>query len=551
MLPMTTIPKRSAPYPARVPDLIERWSVAAFWWVAAAGGAVVAVLLGSRHVAAGLVAGVVLAVYVAAGLIDIRQTRHAVRRNFPVLGRLRYVLEGLRPEVRQYFFEDEDEDNPISRERRGLVYARAKAQVETLPFGTRHDIYRDGYEWIHHSLSAVEPASEEKRIPIGEAAGLGRPYRASVLNVSAMSFGSLSRNAVLALNEGARRGGFAHNTGEGGVSPYHLEPGGDLVWQIGTGYFGCRSRDGGFDPGAFRERMEHDAIRMVEVKLSQGAKPGHGGILPGKKVTSEIARIRGVEPGKDVLSPPTHRAFSNPVGLLEFLQRLRELSGGRPVGFKLCLGGRVEFMGIVKAMHDTGIVPDFIAVDGAEGGTGAAPLEFSNSVGTPLVDGLSFVHRALVGAGVRERTRLFAAGKVTTGFDILRLLALGADAVYSARAMMFAVGCIQALKCNTNHCPVGVATQDERLVRGLVVEDKAERVYRFHRRTVEAAYELLAAAGLKDPSELRPGHIRRRSDRRVWTYAELYPVPAPDSLRFGSGPEELQRFWDAADSRSF
>lgn len=424
------------------------------------------------------------------GLADVFQTRQAVRRNFPLIGHGRYLLEQIRPEINQYFVESNSDGRPFSRNDRSVVYQRAKGELDTLPFGTQRDVYAAGYEWINHSLAPVEADHTAARVVVGGSA-CTQPYSASIFNVSAMSYGSLSRNAVLALNAGAKLGGFAHNTGEGGLSPYHLEPGGDLVWQIGTGYFSCRTPDGRFDLDEFARRAVLPNVRMIEVKLSQGAKPGHGGILPAAKLTPEIVAIRGVVPGQDVVSPPAHTAFSTPIGLLQFLQRLREASGGKPVGFKLCIGKRHEFFGIVKAMLESGIRPDFITIDGGEGGTGAAPLEFSDSVGTPLNDGLSFAHNALVGAGLRDEIRLIASGKVNTGFQIATKIALGADMCNAARAMMFALGCIQALRCNTNQCPTGVATQDPELVHGLHVGDKSQRVFRFHRETVKSFFEVL------------------------------------------------------------
>ena len=538
------------PYPARVPDIIERWSPGAFYIVATGMWAATA-WLATLSPWFWLLA-LPTAVFSWMGIADRIQSAQSIRRNFPVLGRFRYVLEGLRPEFRQYFVESDQEENPFSREDRTIVYSRSKAQLATLPFGTRLDVYKEGYEWINHSLAAGHAPPEEVRILIGEASGVAQPYRSSLLNVSAMSYGSLSSNAVLALNLGARRGGFSHNTGEGGIAPYHLKHGGDLVWQIGTGYFGCRASDGGFDPEAFVANATRPSVKMIEVKLSQGAKPGHGGILPGKKVTAEIAAIRGVPMGQDVNSPPTHRAFDTPIGLMNYIVQLRELSGGKPVGFKLCLGSPREFLALVKAMLETGVVPDFITVDGAEGGTGAAPLEFSNRVGTPLEDGLVFIHDALHGAGLRDQTTIIAAGKIATAFDIVKLLALGADVTNSARAMMFALGCIQALKCNTNHCPVGVATQDERLMLGLEVGNKGARVHSFHDRTVEGVYDLLGAAGLSDPRDLRPFHIvRREGPGEVKTYAEIYPRLAEGALLSGEAPASVMRLWNLARPDSF
>lgn len=485
------------------------------------------------------------------GVADMLQTRQAVRRNFPVIGHGRYLLELIRPEINQYFVESNSDGRPFSRNDRSVVYQRAKGELDTLPFGTQRDVYAAGYEWINHSLAPVEPHPEGARVVVGNEA-CRQPYSASILNVSAMSYGSLSRNAILALNAGARKGRFAHNTGEGGISPHHLEPGGDLVWQIGTGYFGCRTHDGRFSPDEFARRAALPTVKMIEVKLSQGAKPGHGGILPAAKLTPEIIAIRGVVPGRDVISPPAHAAFSTPVGLLRFLQVLRDASDGKPVGFKLCVGKRHEFLGIVKAMLDTGIVPDFITVDGAEGGTGAAPLEFSDSVGTPLNEGLAFVHNALVGVGLRDRVRLIASGKVNTGFQVATKVALGADMCNAARAMMFALGCIQALRCNTNQCPTGVATQDPGLVQGLHVGDKSARVARYHGETVKSFFEVLGAAGFHEPSDLKPWFVMRRvTSGDVRSYHELYPAMEPGALLRGAVSGSLGRAWETARADTF
>ena len=494
---------------------------------------------------------VVVAPLVLLGIVDMTQTRHAVRRNFPVIGHGRYLLESIRPEINQYFVESNSDGKPFSRNDRSIVYQRAKGELDTLPFGTQRDVYAPGYEWINHSLAPVTADQNAARVLVGGPA-CRQPYSASVFNVSAMSYGSLSKNAVLALNAGAKRGGFAHNTGEGGLSPYHLEPGGDLIWQIGTGYFSCRDKAGGFSLEEFTKRAIIPNVKMIEIKLSQGAKPGHGGILPAKKLTPEIVAIRGVEPGKDVISPPAHTAFSTPTGLIMFVQTLREASGGKPVGFKLCVGKRREFLGIVKAMLATGITPDFITVDGAEGGTGAAPMEFSDSVGTPLNEGLSFVHNALVGAGLRDRIRIIASAKVNTGFQIATKMALGADMCNSARAMMFAIGCIQALRCNSNHCPTGVATQDPELVAGLHVGDKSVRVARYHHETVKSFFEVLSAAGLSRPAELKPWYILRRvSGTEIRNYSEIYPSIEPRALLSHTVVGDLARAWAAASADRF
>lgn len=485
------------------------------------------------------------------GLRDMAQGRRAVLRNFPVLGHFRYLFEMIRPEINQYFIESNTDGAPFNRLQRSVVYQRSKLELDTLPFGTQRDVYEPGYEWIAHSITAHEAPHDPPYILIGEKT-CAKPYACSLLNISAMSYGSLSKNAVMALSRGAKRGGFAHNTGEGGVSPYHLEGGGDLIWQVGTGYFGCRAADGTFDRDKFIETASHESVRMIELKLSQGAKPGHGGILPGRKVTEEIAKIRGVPMGQDVLSPPGHSAFKTPVGLLEFLADLREASGGKPVGFKLCIGERSEFLAICKAMVETGLAPDFISIDGGEGGTGAAPLEFSNSLGSPLTEGLAFAHDALVGFGLRDRLRLFCSGKIVTGFDMAARMALGADVCYSARGMMMSLGCIQALRCNANDCPVGVATQKPNLVQGLVVSHKEVRVANYQRETIEGLMEILGAAGLAHPAQLTRHHVRRRvSLNEVRTYAEIFGEMEPNCLLGEPVPEALAREWRAANASSF
>ena len=484
------------------------------------------------------------------GFRDYSQTKHAVLRNFPLIGHFRYLLEAIRPEIQQYFIENDTDGMPFGRDERSLVYQRAKRERDTIPFGTLEDVYKVGYEWVNHSIVPIHVEVEDMRVMIGGPA-CKQPYSASILNISAMSFGSLSSNAVIALNQGAQMGGFAHNTGEGGLSSYHLS-GGDVIWQIGTGYFGCRTKDGHFNPETFAERAAHPNVKMIELKLSQGAKPGHGGILPAAKLTPEIAQIRDVPLGQDVLSPPGHSAFSTPIGLLQFIQRLRELSDGKPVGFKLCVGKRREFLAICKAMVETGIRPDYIAVDGGEGGTGAAPLEFSNHVGSPLIESLIFVHNALVGSGVRDEIRLMAGGKITSGFGMVKRLALGADLCYSARGMMLALGCIQALRCNSNHCPVGVATQDHNLMAGLVPSEKKVRVYNFHRQTLKSVTELLGAMGTHHPHELRPWHIMRRiSPTEVRHYGEIFEYLDPGALLAEPLPRSYERAWRAASTETF
>lgn len=484
------------------------------------------------------------------GLADMLQTKRAILRNFPVIGHIRYFLEEIRPEIQQYFVESNTDGKPFPREERAVVYQRAKGVRDTLPFGTQRDVYAEGYEWINHSMAPVEPEEMNPRIQIGVET-CKKPYSASILNISAMSFGALSGKAIESLNIGAREGGFAHNTGEGSISPHHLQ-GGDLIWQIGTGYFGCRTEAGQFDPERFSENANQDVVKLIEIKISQGAKPGHGGILPAAKITPEIAKIRGVPLGEDVVSPPAHTAFSTPIGLLEFVVRLRELSGGKPVGFKLCVGKRREFLTVCKAMIETGMHPDYIAVDGGEGGTGAAPVEFSNSLGCPLVEGLTFVHNALVGAGLRDKIKIIASGKVASGFGLVRRIALGADACSAARSMMMSVGCIQARKCNSNDCPVGVATQNPTLTAGLVVSEKSQRVTRYHAETINAAMELIGAAGLTCPSDLRPWHIMRRvSALETRHFGEIVNYLEPGSLLGSDLPKDFERAWNAATASSF
>jgi glutamate synthase domain-containing protein 2 len=487
----------------------------------------------------------------ALGLRDLFHPRHAVLRNYPIAAHLRFILEGVRPEMRQYFFEDEKHGTPFSRDKRSVVYQRAKKQLDKRPFGTQHEVYQNGFEWLHHSLAAKMPAKHPPRVTIG-GPDCTQPYSASLLNISAMSFGSLSANAIRALNKGAAMGGFAHDTGEGGLSPYHREGGGDIIWEIGSGYFGARDEHGRFSPERFAQTARLPQVKMVELKLSQGAKPGHGGVLPAAKVSPEISRIRGVPLGEDCVSPPAHAAFSTPVEMLHFIAEMRRLSGGKPAGFKLCIGHRWEFLAICKAMVETGITPDFIVVDGAEGGTGAAPLEFMDHIGMPLRDGLGFVHQALVGVGLRDRIRIGASGKIATAFDMARVLALGADWCNAARGFMFALGCIQSLSCHTDRCPTGVATQDPLRQRALLVPDKAERVRNFHAATLEALAELVAAAGLDHPSELRPHHIWRRiSPTEVRSLADLVPAPEPGALLRGAVPSRFLPCWDLADPRSF
>ncbi|WLI88694.1 FMN-binding glutamate synthase family protein [Massilia sp. R2A-15] len=505
------------------------------WWLAVPSGALVLV-----------------------GMADLLQTRHALRRNYPIMAHFRYFFESIRPEIRQYFLEDDTDAKPFSRNQRSIVYQRAKVETDKRPFGTQLDLYQAGYEWINHSIRPADNAGHDFRIEIGNHPDCPRaqPYLASVFNISAMSFGALSANAILALNAGAKAGGFMHDTGEGSISRYHREHGGDLVWEIGSGYFGCRNDDGSFSEERFVANAASAQVKMIEVKLSQGAKPGQGGILPGAKVTIEIAAARGVPPGRDCLSPARHSAFSTPVGLLNFVERLRTLSSGKPTGFKLAIGHPWEFFAIVKAMLETGITPDFIVVDGGEGGTGAAPVEFSDHVGTPLQEALLLVHNTLVGAGLRERIKIGASGKIVTAFDVARTIALGADWCNSARGFMFALGCVQSQNCHTDRCPTGVATQDAQRQKALDVPDKSQRVAHFHQNTMKALSELIAAAGLTHPSQLKPHHIVRRvSPNQVKLASALLPYLTPGELL---DPAQLHRlppvfglYWPVAQAGSF
>lgn len=462
------------------------------------------------------------------GIYDITQKKHAILRNFPIIGHGRYILEGIRPEIMQYFVETDTEGRPFNRIFRNVIYQRAKNVNDTAPFGTQMNVYRSGYEWMDHTIYASHD-HDMKLYPRVEIGGPDciLPYSSSMLNVSAMSFGSLSKNAVMAMNWGARISGFSQNTGEGGISPYHLQHGGDLVWQVGTGYFGCRNADGSFSDEKYTENATRETVKMIELKISQGAKPGHGGILPGSKNTEEIAKIRGVEPHIAVHSPPAHSEFSNPKEMMVFIKKLRDLSGGKPIGFKLCIGKKDEFIDICKAMLETGIKPDFITVDGGEGGTGAAPPEFSNSIGMPLREGLVFAHDSLVGFDLKKDIKIIAAGKVVTGFHMARVLALGADVCNSARAMMMSVGCIQALECNNNKCPVGVATQNPSLMKGLDVKDKAKRAANYHHETIQSFIELVVAAGIRKPAGITRDLINKRmSMTTVMKYSEIYPPMA-------------------------
>ncbi len=492
------------------------------------------------------------------GARDSLQRQHSVLRNYPVIGHLRFLLEFIRPELRQYFIESDNEQTPFSRQQRSIVYQRAKGAPDKRPFGTQLDQHVAGYEWINHSLVPTEIPTTDFRVKVGSAPSCTQPYNASIFNVSAMSFGALSGNAILALNGGAKKGGFAHDTGEGSISPYHRRHGGDLIWEVASGYFGCRDEHGRFDEQRFVANATEPQVKMIELKLSQGAKPGHGGVLPGSKVTPEIAATRGVRPGEDCVSPARHGEFGTPVELLMFIERLRKLSGGKPTGFKLCIGHPWEWFAICKAMLETGLAPDFIVVDGSEGGTGAAPLEFVDHVGTPLQDGLLLVHNTLVGLNLRQRIKIGCSGKIISAFDIARALALGADWCNSARGFMFALGCLQAQTCHTGACPTGVATQDPLRQRALAVPDKIERVYRFHHHTLAALRELAQAAGLKAPNEFRAAHlVRRVPDNDVRLLSNVLLQVAPGALleaaagRAAWPHRVFALYWPQADARSF
>jgi glutamate synthase domain-containing protein 2 len=488
---------------------------------------------------------------VALGIWDLIQTSHSLKRNYPILANLRFVLEKIRPEIRQYFLESETDGTPFNRAKRSVVYQRAKGQLDKRPFGTQQDIYGGNFEWINHSLAPRPSDGHNFRIVVG-GPDCREPYSLSLLNISAMSFGALSANAIRALNKGAKMGGFAHDTGEGGLSTYHREFGGDIIWEIGSGYFGCRNEDGSFSPDRFAAMAREPQVKMIEIKLSQGAKPGHGGVLPGPKVSREIAAARGVPMGIDCISPARHPVFATPLELVQFIAQLRELSGGKPTGFKLCIGHPWEFMAICKAMLETGIRADFIVIDGKEGGTGASPLEFADHVGTPLREGLLFAHNTLVGSGLRDTIRLGASGRIITGFDMARILSLGADWCNIARGFMFALGCVQAQTCHTDHCPSGVATQNKLRQRALVVETKAGRVARFHHNTLAALGELVGAAGLAHPNELRPYHILKRlSASEVKSFADVYKFLNPRELVTGTSDPFFAQQWTVADHRLF
>lgn len=523
-----------------------------FAWLASGIGLLASLILWWTHPLIATTPLLICAALTALGLWDYLQKSQAVRRNYPILAHLRFLLESIRPEIRQYFLESDTESIPFSRAQRSLVYQRAKNVVDKKAYGTLIDVYDDSYEWINHSIASIKIKDADFRVMIGEGQ-CQQPYSLSLYNISAMSFGALSANAIRALNKGAKLGGFAHDTGEGSISQYHREHGGDLIWEIGSGYFGCRHPDGSFSPERFAENACLPQVRMIEIKLSQGAKPGHGGILPAAKVTAEIAAARGVPAGEDCISPASHSAFSTPIELMEFIVRLRELSGGKPVGFKLCIGHPWEFFAICKAMLKTGITPDYIVVDGAEGGTAAAPVEFTDHIGTPMHEGLTLVHNTLVGLNLRDRIKIGAAGKIVSAFDIARTLAIGADWCNSGRGFMFALGCLMSQTCHTGRCPTGVATQSWLRQRALDPNDKGNRVYHFHHNTLKALGEITGAAGLSHPNQLRPHHlVRRVSINEVALVSALIKYLKPGDLLHGKAEHPVYRmFWDRAVAESF
>jgi glutamate synthase domain-containing protein 2 len=527
------------------PDFLEHWNARTFKKTGLGLTIGTFALMGTYGVCQEtILVGGFVAGYWYVGFKDMQQKSHTILRNFPVLGNFRYIFEMIRPEIRQYFIESDNDGAPFDRNHRSLVYQRSKKSTDTQSFGTKRNVYSEGYEFASHSIYPKTVDMTKSRVVIG-GKDCKRPYSASLLNISGMSYGALSDNAILALSTGAKLGGFYHNTGEGGVSKFHIDGGGDLVWNIGTGYFACRNADGSFSKEQFKKTLDSaPQIKMIEIKLSQGAKPGHGGLLPGSKVTKFIAHARGVPENQDCHSPPRHSVFNDAKGLVKFVELLRNLSDGRPIGFKLCVGRPEEFAAIVHAMLDANVFVDFITVDGAEGGTGAAPPEFSNSVGMPLIEGLTIVNNILIGAGVRDQIKIICAGKVATGFSVVRNIALGADLCNAARAMMFALGCVQALKCNTNKCPSGVATQDPDLMQGLDVSSKSVRVKNFQEKTVEYAMDIIAAMGYSSPSEIEPSSVFRRvSAHEVKSFGDLYPRPQPSSLLQGNAPSHLQEIW--------
>ena len=533
-----------------------------YWYIATAGNLVsISWLLHQGDRLSWVLCGFTV-LYTGIGFYDLFFSRHNLNRLYPVVAYMRYILESFRVEIQQYFVANDTEERPFNREQRSLVYQRAKNVRDTIAFGTQRDLTEDNYLSLWHSLAPTHVLDGAKKVFFGGADCL-QPYNASYLNISAMSFGSLSSNAIEAMNLGAKKAGCYHNTGEGGASPYHLKHGGDIVWQIGTGLFGCRDHEGNFNPLTFSEMAKRSQIKMIEIKLSQGAKPGHGGVLPKAKITQEIANIRHISMEEDCISPAVNPECTTPKALLNFVKQLRDLSGGKPIGFKLCIGNPAEFLSICKAMLETGITPDFITVDGAEGGTGAAPVEFSNRLGMVCLEAVSLVNNALVGVGLRDRIRIVASGKTASSFDLLAKIAVGADTVNAARTMMMAIGCIQSKHCNTNLCPTGIATQNPARAKGINIEEKSERIKNFHDNTLESFYELVGSMGLDDPAKLLPQMIKRRSPYglQISTGSVLEPLKHK-ALINGSlaqtSPEtssldksHWQQWWDSSSADTF
>ena len=523
-----------------------------FWLIASLGN------LGAVYwysQTASVVSGILLiftGAYTLIGFYDINLSRHNLNRLYPVVAYIRYFLESYRVEIQQYFIASDTEERPFNREERSLVYQRAKNIPDTIAFGTQRNLIEKNYLSIWHSLQPKTITDKVKRIAIG-GPDCSQPYLASYLNISAMSFGSLSSNAIEALNLGAKKAGCYHNTGEGGASPYHLKHGGDIVWQLGTALFGCRDDEGHFRAEGFVATAKLAQVKMIEVKLSQGAKPGHGGVLPKEKITKEIARIRHISMDKDCVSPAVNPECTTPKALLSFVQKLRELSEGKPIGFKLCIGNPAEFLGLCKAMLETGITPDFITVDGAEGGTGAAPVEFSNRLGMVCLEGVNFVHNALVGVGLRDKIKIIASGKTASSFDLLTKVAIGADLVNAARTMMMAIGCVQSRHCNNNLCPTGIATQNPARAKAVNIEQKSERVKNFHYNTIESFFELVGSMGLDDPAKLLPQMIKRRSPygTQMSTGSLIAPLKANALVdnQVLDGP--WQQWWQSSSAEQF
>lgn len=522
-----------------------------YWLIATVGNFLTALFYIYSASTFALVLFVFTLIYTAVGFHDLFISTRNLNKLYPVVAYIRYFLESFRVEIQQYFIANDTEEKPFNREQRSLVYQRAKNIGDTIAFGTQRDLLETNYLSIWHSMHPVEVTNEAKRIAIG-GPECTKPYLSSYLNISAMSFGALSSNAIEALNYGAKKGGFSHNTGEGGISPYHLKHGGDLVWQLGTGLFGCRLGNGRFDPEKFKVKAAYPSVKMIEIKLSQGAKPGHGGVLPKEKITDEIAEIRGVSKDQDCVSPAINPECDTPKALLNFIKTLRELSAGKPIGIKLCLGNPAEFLSFCKAMLAEDIYPDFITIDGAEGGTGAAPVEFTNRLGMMCLEATYLVHNALVGCGIRDKITLIASGKTASSFELLNKIAYGADVVNCARTMMMALGCVQSKHCNTNLCPTGIATQDSIRAKAINVVSKGERVKNFQHNTLHSFYELVGSMGINDPSLLTANLIKRRSSNGLLITGGSIIEPLQNGcLCQNEGQGKWSKWWNKANADSF